>query len=40
METGKKKTKEENEKENVVIVNNVCGKSNDIRWYGLRICSV
>ena len=23
-----------------VIVNNICGKSNEMRSYGLRICSV
>ena len=33
-------TKEEKEKGNVVTVTNICGKSNEIRWYGLRICSL
>ena len=33
-------TKKEKEKENVVIVNNICGKSNGMRWYRLTICSV
>ena len=33
-------TKKEKEKENVVVVNNICGKSNGMRWYRLTICSV
>ena len=27
-------------KKNVAAVNSICGKSNGIRWYPLRICSV
>ena len=34
-----KETKEEKAKENVVVVNIICRKSNDTRRYGLRICS-
>ena len=32
-------TKGEKKKKNVVFGNNICGKSNDIRWYRLRIGS-
>ena len=35
----KKESKEEKEKENVVVMNSICGKSNVIR-YRLRICSL
>ena len=34
-----KETKEEKEKENVVV-DNICGKSNEIRRHCLRFCSV
>ena len=33
-----KETKEEKEKENVAVVNSICGKSNVMRYH-LRICS-
>ena len=35
-----KETNEEREKKNVVVVNNICGKSNRIRWHCLTFCSV
>ena len=35
-----KETKEEKEKENVVAVNSICGKSNGIQCYQMQICCV
>ena len=35
-----KEANEEKEKENIVVANNICGKSNRIRWYRLTICFV
>ena len=35
-----RRNQKKKEKGNVVTVNNICGKSNEIRWYGSRICSL